>query len=86
MEEMAILGYVIVALGTIGSFVVLIYKFTQPINDLRVVIQELKDCVKTLKEDRDHLKKRVEKHGAEIDVLKGDVKEIKTKMELYHKE
>ena len=85
MNEMQILGYGVTIVITLGSFVAVIMKFMQPINDLKVVIQELKDCVKALKEDRDELRKQVETHGVEIRELRECIGKIKTKIEIYHK-
>lgn len=84
MNEMQILGYGVTIVITLGSFVAVIMKFMQPINDLKVVIQELKDCVKALKEDRDEIRKQVETHGVEIRELRESIGKIKTKIEIYH--
>lgn len=85
MNEMQILGYGVTIVITLGSFVAVIMKFMQPINDLKVVIQELKDCVKALKEDRDELRKTVAIQGEEIYELKIKVSNIETQMDMYHK-
>ena len=86
MDEAQFLGYLVMALITLGGFVGVIIKITQPVNDLRVVIQELKDCISSLKNDNATQNKRLDEHGKEIDALKFDVGELKTKMEMYHRE
>lgn len=84
MKEAEMIGYVVLAGISLGSFVVLIYKFTQPINELKVVIQELKDCIKNITKDNDYQNKRLDRHRAEIEELQKDVAEIKVKMDMYH--
>ena len=83
--ETEILGYVLLALITISGFIVAINKMTKPINDLRIVVQELKDCIKALKETNTTQNARLEEHGKQIDKLKIDLKELKTKVDMYHK-
>lgn len=86
MNEAQFLGYLIPAIVTLGGFIAVIMKFTQPINDLRIVIQKLNDTIDTLKKDNDLHNKRIEKHSEEIDELKHDVNKLKTKMDMYHRE
>lgn len=86
MNDIQILGYLVVAATTLGGFVAVIIKLTQPINELKLVIQELKDCVKTLRDNNIIQDKRLDKHGKDIDELKQKVNEIETKMNIYHKE
>lgn len=85
-EEAQLIGYAILAAITLGSFVAVIQKFTQPINDLKLVIQELKTCVASLKEHNDVVNKRLEKHGDEIDRLDKRVGKLETRMDMYHSE
>ena len=84
-EEALIIGYAVLAIITLGSFVGLVLKFTQPINELRVVIQKLNDNIDTLKNDAIAHDKRIEKHGQEIDKLDHRVGKLETKMDMYHK-
>ena len=84
-EEAIIIGYAILALITLGSFVALVLKFVQPINELRIVIQKLNDNIDTLKIDNANHDKRIEKHGLEIDKLDHRVGKLETKMDMYHK-
>lgn len=84
MDEYQILGYIIISLITIGSFIGVITKFTQPINDLRVVIQKLNDNIDAMKLDNENQAKRIDEHGKQIDKLDGRVGKLETKMDIYH--
>lgn len=86
MDEAQWIGNVVLVIITLGSFIAVISKFTQPINDLKLVIQKLNDCIENLKKDNEVQNKRIEKHGIEIDELKGKVSKIETKIDMYHKE
>lgn len=85
MEDATIIGYVVVAVITLGSFIKVVSNLTQPINELKIVIQELRDTIGTLRNDNLVQNKRLDKHGDEIDELKGRVSKVETKMEMYHK-
>lgn len=84
MDETQFLGYLVTAIITLGAFVVVIQRLTQPINDLRVVIQELRDCVNTLKTDNATQNQQLVSHGKEIDELKTKVNCLQTKVDMYH--
>ena len=84
MEETQFLGYLVTAVITLGAFVAVIQKLTQPINDLKVVIQELRDCISSLKNDNATQNRRIDDHGREIDKLKDRMTEAETKITLYH--
>jgi hypothetical protein len=85
MEETQFLGYLVIAIITLGGFLTVIQKFTQPINDLKVVIQELRDCISSLKTDNANQNKRLDDQGKEIDLLKDRMGKCETKIEMYHK-
>ena len=96
MDNAQIVGYLIVGVITLGSFFGVVAKFTQPIkdiedkftksiNDLTLVIQELKIAINSLKESNNLVNKRLEKHGDEIDRLDKRVHDLETKMSMYHK-
>lgn len=85
MDELQFLGYLVSAIITLGGFVAVIMKFTQPINDLKVVIQKLNDNIDALRNDNDRQSKRIDKHGEQIDQLDNRVGKIETKIEMYHK-
>lgn len=84
MDETQFLGYLVTAVITLGAFIAVIQRLTQPINDLRVVIQELRDCVNTLKTDNASQNQRLAEHGKEIDSLKSRVQKVETKVDMYH--
>lgn len=84
MEDTQFLGYLVMAIITLGGFVTVIQKFTQPINDLKVVIQELRDCISSIKEDNATQNRRIDEHGKQIDALKDRVNKVETKVDLYH--
>ena len=84
MEDTQFLGYLVMAIITLGGFVTVIQKFTQPINDLKVVIQELRDCISSIKADNVAQNRRIEEHGKQIDALKDRVNKVETKVDLYH--
>ena len=84
MEDTQFLGYLVMAIITLGGFVTVIQKFTQPINDLKVVIQELRDCISSIKADNAAQNRRIEEQGKQIDSLKDRVNKVETKVDLYH--
>ena len=84
-EEAIIIGYGVLALITLGSFITLVLKFTQPINELRVVIQKLNDNIDALKSVNANHEQRITKHGEQLDKLDNRVGKLETKMDLYHK-
>lgn len=84
MEEAQFLGYLVLAVITLGSFIAVIMKFTQPINDLRIVIQKLNDRIDAMKEGDDKRDQRIEKHGKQIDELDNRVGTLETKVKIYH--
>ena len=83
-NEIQIIGYAVSVVITLGAFVAVIQKFTQPINELKVVIQKLNDNIDALKIDNDTQNKRLEKHSEQIDRLQDRVNTIETKMNMYH--
>ena len=85
MGEAQIIGWIVMGIVTLGGFVTIILKMTQPINDLRIVIQELRDCINSLKSDNLTQNKRLDKHGEEIDKLNNRVGQIETQINIYHK-
>ena len=86
MGEAEILGYAVTVVITLGAFIAVIQKFTQPINDLRVVIQKLNDNIDALKTDNANQNKRLEKQGEEINQLDKRVGSLENKVEIYHRE
>lgn len=84
MEQAQLIGYAVLAIITLGSFTVVISRFTQPINELRIVIQELRDCINNITKENARHTERLDKHRDQIENLQRDVAEIKTKMNVYH--
>lgn len=86
MNEAQFVGNVVLTLITLGSFVAIINKFTQPINELKIVIEKLNSCIEHIKADEAVQNKRLEKHGIEIDDLKSRVGKVETKLEITNEE
>lgn len=84
MDEMQLIGYGVTAVITLGAFIAVISKFTQPINDLKIVIQKLNDKIDELTADHSQQRERITKHGEEIDRLDRRVGKIETKIDMYH--
>ena len=85
MNEMQFLGYIVTAIITLGAFVAVVQKLTQPINDLKVVIQELRACISEIKNDNATQNRRIDKHGEEIDDLRSRINTVETKIDMYHR-
>lgn len=83
MRDVEFLGYLISALITLGGFIGIVIKFTQPINDLRVVIQKLNDTIDSLKDNVLVHDKRIETHGKQIDELTNRVGKMEIKMDMH---
>ena len=86
MNEYLLIGYAVTAVVVLGGFIAVIMKFTQPINDLRVVIQKLNDSIDSLKSDNDVQNKRIDKHGEEIDKLDTRVGKLEIRFDMHTKE
>lgn len=86
MNEMEALGLVLVSIVTLGGFITIVTKFTQPINDLKLVIQKLNDIIENIKSDHENHERRLIEHGKEIDRLASKVDKIETRMDFYHKD
>ena len=85
MDDVVLIGYAVTAVVVLGGFIGVIMKFTQPINDLRVVIQKLNDKIDSIIADANELKIRVGEHGKEIDALGTRVCKIETRIDLENK-
>ena len=84
MDANQFLGYLISGIITLGGFVAIVYKFTQPINDLKVVIQELKDTLKAMKDSDKRRDEAIEAHGRDITDLRDKVGKLETRVDMYH--
>ena len=78
MEEVTILGYVLLALITIIGFVVAIIKMTKPINNLCIAVQELRDSIKALRELSTQAWRNsyVDRKMERVPLLKSELEEI----------
>ena len=83
MDDVVLIGYAVTAVVILGGFIGIIMKFTQPINDLRVVIQKLNDKIDSMIDDENELKVRVGKHGGEINELKTSVVKLEAKVGMH---
>ena len=86
MDEVQLIGYSVLAIITLGGFIAVVAKFTQPINDLRIVIQKLNDRIDAMNKDSERQEERIKKHGEQIDKLDNRVGTLETKMQVYHHE
>ena len=86
MDQAQLIGYAVTIVITLGSFIAVIQKFTQPINELKIVIQKLNDNIDTLKTDNDTQNKRLDRHENEMEDLRMRVNNIELKIKMYHKE
>lgn len=95
MDQAQIIGTLVIGATTVVGLIVSINNLVKPIKDfkdgliesigeLKLTIQELKDCVSGLKEMNNVINKRLEKHGEEIDELKRRVDKLDTRMNIYH--
>lgn len=84
MDDAQFLGYLVFAIVTLGAFIAVIMKFTQPINDLRVVIQKLNDNIDSLKNSDNQHTKKIEQHDVQIGKLDRRVGKLETKVVMYH--
>lgn len=86
MSETQFLGYFVVAVVTLGGFIGVISKFTQPINELRLVVQKLNDKLDTLSDNHKKIQEIVDDYETRLNNLDGRVGKIETKIDMYHKE
>jgi hypothetical protein len=86
MDENAFLGYLIPAIITLGGFVAIVMKMVQPINELRIVIQELKDCISAMRENDRRRDEQIKDHDNRINLLETRTDKLETKVVMYHKE
>lgn len=84
MDEAQFLGYLVLAIITLGAFIGVIVKIMQPINDLKVVIQKLNDNIDALKSTDDNHTKKIEEHDKQLVELDGRVGTLETKVDLFH--
>lgn len=86
MTEVEFLGMLVVALVTLGGFIAVIVKFTQPINDLRVVIQKLNDKLDNLEKQSNTQDAKVEKIEGRVESIDNRLGDVELKIKIYHKD
>lgn len=86
MSEFEIIGLIVAGVITLGSFVGVVLKFTQPINELRIVIQKLLDKLDSLTKDNTEHDKHLADHDEHLNKLDGRVGNLETKMEIFHRD
>lgn len=84
MDKLEFIGYLVSAIITLSSFIAVVMKFMQPINDLLIAVQKLNDSIDAIKNDNGVQNRRIEKHGEQIDNLDRRVGKIETKIETFH--
>jgi len=85
VEEAQFIGEVLKTLITLGSFVAVIVKFTQPINELRIVIQKLNDNIDAMKKDNENHEKRLNRHDDKLGDHENRINTLEVKVGTYHK-
>jgi predicted nuclease with TOPRIM domain len=86
MDEYTFLGYLIPAIITLGGFVAFVMKMVQPINELRIVVQELKDCISAMRENDHRHDEQLKKHEEKIGQLETRTERLETRVKMYHKD
>ena len=85
INETELIGYAVTVVITLGAFLGVIQKFTQPINDLKVVIQKLNDMIEQMEKENKAINSKLERHGERIDKLDRQLGELATEVHMYHK-
>ena len=85
MSDMQIIGYAVTVIITLGSFIAVIQKFTQPINELRIAIQKLIDNIEAMKGNDQERDKRLDKHDEQLSEHDHKISKLETRMDMYHK-
>lgn len=86
MDGNTFLGYLISAFITLGGFTAIVIKMVQPINELRIAIQELKDYMSAMRENDKRRDEQIKDHDSRIDKLETRTEKLETKVTMYHKE
>lgn len=84
MDETLFLGYSVLTVITLGAFMLVIQRFMQPVNDLKIAIQELRDYIGTLKESNAAQNKRIEELEKTVNALDKTVEKILAIVQLHH--
>lgn len=86
MDEAQLIGYAVLAIISLGGFLLVVSRFTQPVQELMIAIQELRAFIATLREDAAKKDRRLDSLDSDVDELKDRVGRIETKMRIYHKD
>lgn len=84
MDSATIIGMVVLAIVSIGSFAILVVKFVQPITELKIEIQKLNSNFDSLKQANKHFDEKLEEHGNDIGDLKNRMGVVETEIKIYH--
>lgn len=85
MNDPTTLGNAVLVIITLGSFIALISKLTNPINDLTLEVRQLNTKLEYLIVDNDVHNNRLDKHSDKINDLYAKFQNLETKMDMYHK-
>ena len=86
MDANVFLGYLIPGLITLGSFIAIVMRIVQPITELRIAIQELKDCISAMRENDRRRDEQIKSHDERINQLETRTDKLETRVGMYHKE
>ena len=82
MNEAEMIGWIVLALITLGTFIAIIIKIMRPINELNISIQKLNDRIENMNTLDDIRDQKLKAHGLRID----DHEIRLTKIETRHDE
>lgn len=88
MEYYATLGMLLIGLTVVISVLASFSKFTnsfsQPINELKIAIENLNISVASMKELIKVQEERITKHGNELDDVKVRLTQLETEVHIHH--
>lgn len=88
MEYYTVLGMLLVGLTVVISVLASFSKFTnsfaQPINELKIAIENLNTSVASMKELIKVQEGRITKHGNELDDVKVRLTQLETEVRMHH--
>lgn len=80
VQQAQIIGYSVLVIITLGSFVTLIFKISAPITRLQVAVEKLTPILDNINSDLNSLANRVSIHGKEIDELRDRIIRLEEKL------
>lgn len=84
MNELEVVGLLVGGIIVLGSFIAVIIKLMQPINELRVAVQRFTDKLDTLIESDKAKNKRLDEHDEKFEKMNERIAMLETKMCMYH--